>query len=125
MIRWGKSKGAELTEEQIARLDEIGMVWKTKPEQKWDRGFDEAKIYFEAYGNLNVPISYVSPSGYKLGGWIADQREKGREKLSKERRQQLDELGMVWVKPDSWEVRYRLAKEYFETYGNLNIPSKY
>ena len=101
------------------------MVWKTKPEQKWDKGYEEAKDFREAYGNLNVPASYVSPSGYKLGSWITDQREKGRENLKPERRRQLDDLGMIWVKPDPWEVRYWLAKEYYEEYGNLNIPSKY
>jgi len=72
-----------------------------------------------------VPVSYVSPSGYKLGSWIADRREKGKEKHSKEQQQRLDKLGMIWVKPDPWEVRYRLAQEYYEAHGNLNIPSKY
>ena len=72
-----------------------------------------------------MPVSYVSPDGYKLGGWIADRREKGKEKHSKEQQGRLDALGMVWVKPDSWEVRYGLAREYYEEHGNLNIPSKY
>ncbi len=119
----GNSTG--LTGEQIARLDSIGMVWKTKPEQQWDKGYAEAAIYYEKYGNLNVPAGYISPSGYKLGSWIADRREKGKEKHSPKCQRQLDELGMVWVKPNSWEVRYELAKAYYEEYGNLNIPSKY
>ena len=89
------------------------------------QGYTEAKAYYEAFGNLNVPVSYVSPSGYKLGHWIVDRREKGKEKHSAERQKQLDSLGMVWAKPDSWEVRYGFAKAYYEEYGNLNIPSKY
>ena len=125
LLRKGKTSGAKLTEEQIARLDGIGMVWKTKPEQQWDKGYAEAKAYYEENGNLNVPVSYVSPDGYKLGGWIADRREKGKEKHSKEQQGKLDSLGMVWMKPDSWEVRYGLAREYYEEHGNLNIPSKY
>ena len=125
LIRKGKTSGADLTKEQIARLNEIGMVWKTKPEQQWERGYTEALAYYGEYGNLKVPVSYVSPSGDKLGSWIADQREKGKEKHSVRQQRQLDELGMIWVKPDSWEVRYRLVKEYYEKYGNLNIPSKY
>jgi len=125
LLRKGKTTGAKLTQEQIARLDGIGMVWKTKPEQLWEKGYAEAAAYYEAYGNLNVPVSYVSPSGYKLGSWIADRREKGKEKHSKEQQQRLDKLGMIWVKPNPWEVRYRLAQEYYEAHGNLNIPSKY
>ena len=125
LLRNGKTNGAKLSQEQITRLDSIGMVWKTKPEQKWDKGYAEAKLYYEANGNLNVPASYVSPAGYKLGGWIADRREKGKEKHSPERRQQLDDLGMVWVKPDPWEVRFQFAKAFYEENGNLNVPSKY
>ncbi len=125
LLREGKTNGAKLTKEQIARLDHIGMVWKTKPEQQWEKGYAEAKTYYEAYGNLNVRVSYVSPSGYKLGQWIAGRREKGKEKHSKEQQEQLDKLEMVWVKPDSWEVRYEFAKAYYEAHGNLNIPSKY
>lgn len=125
LLRKGKTNGARLTQDQIDRLDGIGMVWKTKPEQQWDKGYAEAKRYHEAYGDLNVPVSYVSPSGYKLGHWIVDRREKGREKHSAERRDKLDALGMVWVKPDPWEVRYGFAKAYYEEHGNLNIPSKY
>ena len=125
LLRKGQTNGAALTEDQIARLDGIGMVWKTKPEQQWDKGYEEARIYYEANGNLNVPASYVSPAGYKLGGWIADQREKGRQKHKPERRDKLDEIGMVWVKPDPWEVRYQLAKAYYEEHGDLKIPLKY
>lgn len=125
LIRKGKTSGAKLTQEQIARLDGIGMIWKTKPEQQWDKGYAEAAAYYKEYGNLNVPVSYVGPSGYKLGSWIADRREKGKERHSKEQQRKLNELGMVWVKPDSWEVRYGLAKAYYEEHGDLNIPSKY
>ena len=125
LLRNGKTNGAKLSQEQITRLDSIGMVWKTKPEQKWDKGYAEAKLYYEANGNLNVPASYVSPAGYKLGGWIADQREKGKEKHLPKRREMLDAIGMVWVKPDPWEVRYQLAKAYYEEHGNLKIPLKY
>ncbi len=125
LIRKGMTNGARLTQEQIDRLDAIGMVWKTKPEQKWDKGYAEAKAFYEAYGNLKVPVAYVSPSGYKLGSWIADRREKGKEKHSPDQQKQLEELGMVWVKPDPWEMRYKLAKAYYEEHRNLNIPSKY
>ena len=125
LLRKGQTNGAALTEDQIARLDGIGMVWKTKPEQQWDKGYEEARIYYEANGNLNVPASYVSPTGYKLGGWIADQREKGRQKHKPDRRDKLDAIGMVWVKPDPWEVRYQLAKAYYEEHGDLKIPLKY
>ncbi len=123
-IRNGKVIGAKLSDEQIARLDSIGMIWDNKYVVAWQKGIHAAEEYFAEHGNLNVPISYIAKDGYKLGAWISDQREK-KDKLSPERRQALDRIGMVWNKPDSWETRFALAKNYFEEHGNLNVPTKY
>lgn len=67
-----------MTDEQIARLDSIGMIWKNKIETAWENGYHEARKYFEKYGNLDVAVSYVTENGFKLGGWIADRREQAR-----------------------------------------------
>ena len=123
-IRSGKVQGA-LTQEQIGRLDSIGMQWDTRFERAWKRGLEEAQAYYAAHGNLNVPTSYVSPSGYRLGGWIADRREKKKEKHSAEQQAALDALGMVWEKPDPWETRYCLAKAYYEAHSDLKMPGNY
>ena len=114
-----------LGEDRIQKLEAIGMRWGSKFERSWERGLAEAKDYYNKHGDLNVPTMYVAPSGFKLGGWIADRREKGREKRSMERRRQLDALGMVWQKPDPWEVRYAAAKAYFIEHGDLNMPAQY
>ena len=124
-LRRGSWTGAELTQEQITRLDSIGMIWESKQERAWNRGYTEAKAYYAQHGDLNVPITYVSPTGYTLGHWISNRRVKGREKHTKEQREQLDAMGMVWKRPDSWEARYALAKAYFEEHGDLKIPSRY
>lgn len=117
--------GAALTEEQISRLDSIGMIWEPKHKRSWARGYEEAKKYAAEHGNLNVPATYISPSGYRLGRWLNANRSKGRENLTPVQREQLDALGFVWQKPDSWELRYDLAKSYFEEHGNLLMPAKY
>ena len=117
--------GAALTQEQINRLDSIGMIWEPKHKRSWAQGYDEAKKYVAEHGNLNVPATYTSPSGYKLGHWLESKRYKGRDNLAPEQREQLDELGFVWEKPDPWEVRYSLAKDYFETHRNLLMPAQY
>ena len=115
----------KLSDEQIARLESIGMIWLGKFDQMWENGLSEAKAYFTQYGDLNVPTTYISPSGFRLGAWICNRRENGRENYSEKRRQQLDELGMIWQKPDAWEERFALAKQYFAEHGNLNVPPKY
>ena len=92
----GKAVGVALSDEQIRRLDAIGMLWTFKYDRAWQRAYKEAKTYFEVHGNLGVASSYVSESGFRLGRWLAVQREKGRERLSADRRQKLDAIGMYW-----------------------------
>ena len=117
--------GAALTQEQINRLDSIGMIWESKHERAWTQGIQEARTYYAEHGNLNMSTMYVAPSGYKLGRWIAARREKGKEKHTPEQQKQLDAMGMVWQSPNAWEVRYALAKAYYEEHGNLNVPAQY
>ena len=121
----GTKVGAELTQEQIDRLDDIGMIWDSVHERAWEHGLTEARAYYSEHGNLNVPSTYVSSSGYALGKWICARRSKGRENHSAEGQAQLDALGMIWQKPDSWKVRYVLAKAYYEEHGDLKMPPDY
>lgn len=123
-IRDGRSGGASLTTEQIDRLNAIEMLWDDKFTHQWNGTFAEAERYYKANGNLQVPATYVAPSGCKLGRWIAAQRDS-QSNLSTVRREQLSAIGMVWEKPNSWDVRYALAKAYFEEHGDLNVPPQY
>lgn len=120
----GRGGGAELSGEQIRRLEEIGMTWDNAQTAAWNRGFAAARQYFEEHGDLDVPVAYETKDGFRLGGWIADQRERGAAKLG-ERAARLDEIGMIWKRPDSWETRYALAKAYFDEHGDLNVPAQY
>ena len=53
--------------------------------------------YVEAKGDARVPYVYRTADGYPLGGWVSRQRGK-KDKLSADRRQQLESLdGWVWV----------------------------
>ena len=108
-IRAGKSQRGRLTEEQIRRLDALGMIWGNRNDLLWEKGFASAKQYWEKHGRLPSSPSYTAEDGYKLGGWIADQREKYRAgKMKPERKKKLDALGMIW-EPPTKEVRRRRA----------------
>ena len=125
-VREGQIQG-NLTEQQIARLDSIGMVWGNRKEIAWQHGFEVAKKYHDTYGNLMVARKYVDPDGYPLGQWILKTRQqKLNGRLKEERIAQLDEIGMVWSVFDAkWEKAYALAAAYYEENGNLNIPRSY
>ena len=89
-VRAGQIPG-NLTEQQIARLDSIGMVWGNRKEITWQYGFEVAKKYHDTYGNLMVPGKYVDPDGYPLGQWIIKTRQqKLNGRLKEERIAQLD-----------------------------------
>ena len=101
------------------------MVWKNKYEAAWEKGYQAALAYYNEHGNLDVPAMYVTSNGYRLGAWLIDRRESGKDKHTPEQQCLLDRLGMVWVKPNAWESRYALAKQYYDIHGDLNIPSGY
>ena len=125
-VREGCIQGS-LTEQQIARLDSIGMVWGNRKEIAWQRGFESAQKYHDTYGNLMVVRKYVDPDGYPLGQWIIKARQmKLNGQLKEERIAQLDEIGMVWNVFDAkWEKAFALAVAYYEENGDLNIPRSY
>ena len=129
--RKGEFKRKPPTQEQIERLDKIGMYWGNCNENQWMQGYEAAKQYFQTHGNLDVPTMYKTNDGVLLGKWIARQRyvyqnpEKSTKPLTQDRIALLESIGMVWQKADSWQHRYELAQKYLEEHGNLNIPATY
>ncbi|MCD8336909.1 MAG: helicase associated domain-containing protein [Lachnospiraceae bacterium] len=111
-----------LTEEQIHRLDEIGMTWANVHDTKWGKGCQAAEAYAAAHGNLLVPARYITDGGFRLGEWIRKQRSRYQEKkLSGSQIEKLKKIGMVW-QTDSWESRLELVKNWYQENGTLSIP---
>ncbi len=92
------NKRAKLTDEQIRRLNEIGMLWGNKHDIAWEKAYAAACEYQKKYGNLDVPVAYVAPDGCRLGRWIRRQREDVKKGMSDERRRKLCAIGMGWEK---------------------------
>jgi superfamily II DNA or RNA helicase len=117
-------KSNSLTDEQIKKLDSIGMDWMDRMDRVWENGFIEAKNYSEEYGNLSVPKNYRSNTDFPLGIWIQRQRSLYKnKKISDDRIKRLTDVGMNW-NPDNWESRFDLVKQYYEEHGNINISQK-
>lgn len=100
------------------------MRWEGKAEIKWERGYREAKAYYNEHGNLEVPVAYTAASGFKLGKWLTNQRYR-RNALKPEQKMLLDEIEMRWEAVDIWSKNYDSAKEYYEAHGSLNLPTGY
>lgn len=105
-----------------------------KREKNWLRKYNLAKIYYEHYGNLNMPLDFKTKDGYTydkdgvpLDDWLKRQKQayagmNGR-KITKEEIVLLNKIGMIFdVFEDEWLKKYNLAKIYYEHYGNSNIP---
>lgn len=129
-----KRKGIDqvLTVEQQKQLSDLGMIWD-KNSAKMDTYIQEAAIYRQKYGHLNVPVKYVTENGVALGSWIhyikydKSGNRNIRDGLSDEQIQRLNELGMEWENPYTvlWNRKFQMAKAYFEEHGNLDIPVSY
>lgn len=124
-------KAGVLPQEQVERLDALGMDWTNRNDRKWMSLYDVAAAYYHEHGNLNVPSEYVTPDGVLLGKWVARQRyaylnpDRSSARVTPERKALLDKLGMVWEKYDPWQERYDLALAYKTEHGDLEIPSVY
>ena len=128
----------KITPYQIKLLKEIGMRFENKDiMETWMEKYNLAKVYFEHYGNLEIPKTFKTINGYDydengiaLGTWIVRQRTayKGNStnKITPTQIKLLEEIGMRFEtanKNKIWIEKYNLAKAYFEHYGNLEIPT--
>ena len=116
---------------QKAWLEALDVDWTNRNDRKWQAAYDAAARYYRAHGNLNVPSEYIDPDGVLLGKWVSRQRyawqnpDRSSARLTPERKALLDQLGMVWQKPDSWQHRYELAAAYKAAHGSLELPAQY
>ena len=96
-----KAGAADLSPEKKQKLESIGIVWKNKYEDSWDKRYTLAKIYYEKNGNLEMPLNYTV-DGINLDKWIRNIRLKRNNPsasnlaLTEERIRQMDAIGMRW-----------------------------
>jgi hypothetical protein len=94
--------------------------WSWDPHgDSWNTGISELKEYQKSNGNLLVPQLYKSRNDFNLGGWIASQRGKFKNKLLPQ--EKIDVLnsfvGWVWNTNEyAWNNGYAHLVEY----GSLN-----
>lgn len=130
----------KITEEKIKMLEDIGMRFERNfNDVRWNRMYQLAKAYYDYYGNLKVPYTFRTKSGYEydacgenLGTWITTQRrayhKTGTYKITEERIRMLEDIGMRFetnFKDIQWNEMYQLAKAYYEYHGNLEVPQKF
>jgi len=121
-----KYRAGKLSDDRIEKLESIGMIWAME-DQRWENGVMHAKTYFEEFGDLAVPQKYVAPDGYNLGTWLGTVRKNYRNgKLSTEKIEQLEALGVVWNPIQQlWLRGYTHAEQYYQEHDNLKVAKDY
>lgn len=129
-VRKGQQTG-NLSEEQIEKLNSIGMRWDLYTDYSWEKNFNAAKNYYEKNGHLDVPSRFVTRDGLPLGEWLSSLRTWESsgihpKYLSAERKKQLESIGMIWSKLDYyWEQNFSEALRYYRKNGDLIVPSNF
>ena len=130
-------KKSKLSKEREKLLEKIGMRFETRDnDEVWTRMYKLTETYFKKYGNLEIKQNFKTlngidydENGYNLGQWQSWQRKMYKKsKLSKERKDLLEKIGMHFETRDNdevWNQMYMLAELYFKEYGNLEIPYKF
>ena len=136
--RWNQNqretyKKNKLSEDRIVLLQQIEMQFEDKNEFRWNMMYEYAKIYYEHYGDLEVPGLFKTNDGYTydkngkiyLGKWIQNQRETYKKnKLSEDRIVLLQQIEMQFEDKNEfrWNMMYEYAKIYYERHGDLEVP---
>jgi superfamily II DNA or RNA helicase len=104
-----------MIKKHIKKLETLpGWVWDLQ-EAYWQEGFNHLKEYVVKSGHARPIRSTKTDNGFRLGAWVAKQRENWREdKLSENKINKLEALpGWVW---DTNESQWISSFEYLERY---------
>ena len=94
-----KGKKSSITDEQVAKLGELGFKWRLNV--PWGETFEQLKAFKVEHGHCNV--SEYDADYKKLGNWVTKQRtqyrfrnEGKKSQITDDRVTKLNELGFVW-----------------------------
>lgn len=123
--RWLTVSGVPVTS-RFAQAIQVRLVTAGAPQ--WLDGYARAREFHAGHGHLLIPKGHVTKDGYRLGGWMNDNRNHRREgRLAPDRVARLDALGMVWDVPAwEWERGYAAASAWHAGHGSLaGVPKSH
>ncbi|WP_081272087.1 DEAD/DEAH box helicase [Mycobacteroides immunogenum] len=103
--------------------------WSWEPGRSgWDIGYSHLEEFISDVGSASPSQTYVTASGYRLGFWVAAQRQSyQRHLLSPERIAALEALaGWTWsVREARWQSGLAELLRYRVEHGHLHVPQNY
>lgn len=100
----------------------IRLIHEATP--SWQALYGAAIDYHHQHGHLDVPSTWETSTGLRLGHWLSRQRTRKKHgRLSSERIAALEDLGIAWSPLDAaWSQGLAAATTYHQRYGHLNVP---
>ncbi|MBO5239335.1 MAG: Helicase associated domain protein [Lachnospiraceae bacterium] len=121
----------KLTKHQIERLEAIGFSWSAL-DSLWERNYKLAEAFYKTHGHLKIGRKYKTEDGINLGAWIATQRNvylgKIRGILTKEQKEKLDKLHMIWEpvsEEELFETKLKALVQYRIDNGDTLVRKTY
>ncbi|GIQ84204.1 hypothetical protein KIPB_005654 [Kipferlia bialata] len=110
--RSSRRKGT-LSEDQIERLDSIGIEWNPG-KGDFDTSLEALATHIREYGTMPT-----SAENHTLRNFVQLQRtHRKRGKLSQSRIERLDSIGFVWdASAPGWDACFRDLSDYFSAHG--------
>ena len=116
-----RMRRAQLSKDQIKRLDALGMQWDTRA-RAFEQGMAALNAFVDREGHAQVPTDWVEGT-YNLGKWVASKRVN-KNSLSKEYVDQLNSVGFVWNSYDSAFERYlKMLKMFVKREGHARVAT--
>lgn len=124
-VQYKKGLMQQKDKNRVAKLNSINMVWDVL-DNRWQEMYEKAQKYYEQNHNLQLS-SANDDEELKLKEWVESQRKRYNHGYMKrnapEQIKKLESIGMIWnVMDNQWNKMYELAKKYYDTYKNLNVP---
>ncbi len=128
----GLGESAPLTQEQRDVLNNLGFVWDATVRFDFERFYNYLVEYKAEFGDVRVPVKYITPDGYTLGSKVGRVRltERGITggvPLTLEQKDKLNEIGFVWDAKNkfNFDEFYNYLVGYNAEFGDVLVPKKY
>jgi superfamily II DNA or RNA helicase len=110
-----------LSQERQQQLNGLGFIWDPHG-TAWEEGFKHLEAFARAQKHCRVPSGYISEDGYRLGGWVVNQRVE-QDTLSTQRKSRLNALGFDWDPQRTlWDTGFHHLKIYKDREGHCRVP---
>lgn len=111
---------AELSSEQVKRLNLIGFIWDPMAEQ-WEKALEALKAFHKREGHCRIPVK-IKINGLKLGIWSNNIRKR-KGQLTPIQIHQLDSIGFCWdPNAEQWEEAFEALKAFHKREGHCKVP---